>query len=492
MIDYQVPMLEQVDYSEIEDDDFGFSLVDLEYDTMKNCCDFLEELKIVLMKEKLMQLPELLVAHLCAYLGALTTIHSGTNSEKLEPSILELIKDQADAAYELFNQYPINSMIKSQKEKNNNLDKLREKSPGSIVAQTVRLGRVAMDIINELSANRVAYYFKGKDAPKQDDLFCPSETFIKLMLLMGGEQFTEWKEQLDGRSNHYVLNQMAIQIGWLIGYFAHLDGKRPDETAYLVYGLPVLTLYREQVYKMMHAYADVLHEQEDIEQDKKYSETQALMSEIRHLSKITHAQLIPAVSDFQKQIAITKAGIEGRLVELLNEDIEPKIILMSLFYFWFRLEAPLNGANIDTIDKVDVFSHMARIIPLVINTAQSLPKPELTPEIKALNEKMQELKKHLSDPEHLDKLSQVSRETAVKQTEHVNEAVHTLTCDYIKQNFHPDSITNVLFSQWLRFSVFFGVPESDWQKMDYYLPEILTAVRNYLKVNCDDCIGENI
>jgi hypothetical protein len=79
MIDYQAPMLEQVDYSEIEDDDFGFSLVDLEYDTMKNCCDFLEELKIVLMKEKLMQLPELLVAHLCAYLGALTTIHSGTN-----------------------------------------------------------------------------------------------------------------------------------------------------------------------------------------------------------------------------------------------------------------------------------------------------------------------------------------------------------------------------------------------------------------------------
>ena len=143
----------------------------------------------------------------------------------------------------------------------------------------------------------------------------------------------------------------------------------------------------------------------------------------------------------------------------------------------------MNGANVDTIDKVDVFSHMTQIIPLVIKTAQSLPTPELTPEIKALNEKMQELKKHLPDPEHLDKASQVSQETVVQQTAHVNEAVHTLTCDYIKQDMHPDAITNVLFSQWLRFSVFFGVSESDWQKMDYYLPEILGAVRNYLKAN---------
>ena len=482
MIDYQAPMLDQVDYSEIDDDDFGFSLVDLEYDTMKNCSDFLEALKSVLMKEHMVQLPELLVAHLCAYLGALTTIHTVTHAEKLEPSILELIKHQAYSAYELFNQYPVNRTVESQEQKNRNLDDLREKSPGSIVVQTVRLGRVTMDILDELSENREAY-FNGKSSSKQDSLFCPSETFIKLMLMMGGEQFTEWKEQLDDLSDNYVLNQMAIQIGWLIGYFSHLDRKQPDETTYLSYGLPVLTLYREQIYKMMHAYADALHEQEDIEQEKQDSETRELLSEIRQLSKITHAQLTPAVSDYQKQIAITQAGIEGMLVELLNEQFVPKIILMSLFYFWFRLEAPMNGADIDTIDKSDVFLHMSQIIPLVIKTAQSLPTPELTPELKALNEKMQELKKHLPDPEHLDKASQVSKETVAQQTARVNESVHTLTCDYIKQNFHPDAITNVLFSQWLRFSVFFGVSESDWQKMDYYLPEILVAVRNYLKAN---------
>jgi len=39
---------------------------------------------------------------------------------------------------------------------------------------------------------------------------------------------------------------------------------------------------------------------------------------------------------------------------------------------------------------------------------------------------------------------------------------------------------DVLFSQWLRLSVFYGVSESDWQKMDHYFVEILTAVRDYI------------
>ena len=97
---------------------------------------------------------------------------------------------------------------------------------------------------------------------------------------------------------------------------------------------------------------------------------------------------------------------------------------------------------------------MENIIALVQTTVFSLPTPELTPEIKALNKKMQALKKHLPDPEHLD---QVPQEKVVQQTAHVNEAIHTLTCDYIKQNIPLDAITNVLFSQWLRFSIFFGV-----------------------------------
>ena len=150
---------------------------------------------------------------------------------------------------------------------------------------------------------------------------------------------------------------------------------------------------------------------------------------------------------------------------------------MSLFYFWFILEAPINGVSKPTLDKTDPFHHMLPVIELVKSATHLLPKPELSKEIRALNNSMQQLKKHLTHPERLDN---VSKEIALKQTEAVNTAIHTVTCDFLKKDMRIEAITNALFSHWLRFSVFFGVSESEWQKMDYYLVEILKAVRGYL------------
>ena len=51
---------------------------------------------------------------------------------------------------------------------------------------------------------------------------------------------------------------------------------------------------------------------------------------------------------------------------------------------------------------------------------------------------------------------------------------------YLTQDYHPEIVANVLFNQWLRLSVFYGVSEKEWQKMDYYFVKILAAVRSYL------------
>jgi hypothetical protein len=67
-----------------------------------------------------------------------------------------------------------------------------------------------------------------------------------------------------------------------------------------------------------------------------------------------------------------------------------------------------------------------------------------------------------------------------QQTTQVNTAIHAVTCEFIKQNISLEAITIALFRHWMRFSVFFGISESDWQKMDYYFSNILKAVRNYL------------
>ena len=120
---------------------------------------------------------------------------------------------------------------------------------------------------------------------------------------------------------------------------------------------------------------------------------------------------------------------------------------------------------------------MGAIIALVKNTAQSLPPPQLTPEIKTLNEKMQLLKSYLPSPEMLD---QAVPKDIQQQTLRINTAIHSVTSEFIQQNIHPEVITMALFSYWMRLSVFFGVSESDWQKMDYYFSDILKAVRNYL------------
>lgn len=227
----------------------------------------------------------------------------------------------------------------------------------------------------------------------------------------------------------------------------------------------------------MESYASAVHAQEAAQQQKENLEAEALLSEIRSLSEKTHAQVPPAFNDFQKQIAITKANIEKTLIELIMQKNSIKIILMSLFYFWFTLEAPLHAADPESVDGQDAFSHMSAVIDLVKNTVRSLPNPKLTPEIKALNEKIQLLKSYLPHPEVLDK---AVPENIKQQTTHINTAIHSVTSELIKQDIHLEAITIALFSHWMRLSVFFGVSESDWQKMDYYLPAILKSVRNYL------------
>jgi hypothetical protein len=474
MIFYQAQMLPQVDYQKIEKN-FPFSLTYLEHQTMQDCCDFLGYLKSALKEEHLMQVPESLVAHLCAYLGTVATLHIIHQAEKLELSIIDLIKHQAHAAYQHFNRFPINSTIKSHEQKKKNVEALRESAPGSIIAQTMHLGRVMMNMLEELKNHRQSY-FKSFHPPKQTDLFCTQETLIKIMLLVSSKKCAEWRGQLNGLSDNYVINQLAIQIGWLIGYFSHLDNRITDETEYFDYGLPLIHLYRKHVYQLMESYANAVHEQEAAQQSQENQEAEALLSEIHCLSEKIHAQISPAFTDFQKHVSLIQAGIEKVLIELLTQGYAIKIIIMSVFYFWFTLETSLHGIHAESAQHEDAFLHMGDIIDLVKKTVRSLPKPNLTPENRALNEKMQLLKRYLPRPEDLDK----PPENIEQQTAYINATSHSVISEFIQQNIHLEAITIVLFSRWMRLAVFFGVSESDWQKMDYYLPNILKAARSHL------------
>ena len=58
-------MLSSVDYDNLGVD--FFSLTNLEYKAIQNCGDFLEKLEEGLLSAKMVQIPEMVVVHLCCY-----------------------------------------------------------------------------------------------------------------------------------------------------------------------------------------------------------------------------------------------------------------------------------------------------------------------------------------------------------------------------------------------------------------------------------------
>ena len=292
----------------------------------------------------------------------------------------------------------------------------------------------------------------------------------------------EWQEDLGRISINHAINQLTIQIGWLIGYFSYLD-RKPSTNSYLEYCLPCIPLYMDYTDKLLEAMLargqilTSIQLSRNNEERINDVETELLLNEIRELSEKTHSEIPPAVTKLQKEAAIFNAGLEKLLIELIAEHMEVKVIYMSLFYFWFTLDAPLRGIPYESLNKLSPFEEMGNIITLIRKTTFELPDPEFSSNVKLLNSKMQSLKSNLPAPEELDNVPQDQVEY---QTTRVNTAIHTLTSDYLKQDYHPEVIANVLFSQWLRLSVFYGVSEKEWQRMTHYFVEILEAVRNYI------------
>jgi hypothetical protein len=184
-------MLPTVHYQTLQDNGMVDDLTDLEYEIMSNLRDFVEDLKTILLQEKLLQIPELMVAHLCGYLGFLTVAGLGLNQAlELQSKITNLLEAQAKRAFETFLKYPVNADL-PEEEKTRNLDQLRKNSPGSLAVQTVRLGHSIWNSIQELSIHRRVSY--GFMRAKQTELFCPQEAFIILLKKTASKTIRESK-----------------------------------------------------------------------------------------------------------------------------------------------------------------------------------------------------------------------------------------------------------------------------------------------------------
>jgi hypothetical protein len=238
-------MLPGINYNHLSNEDLGDKLVDLEYETQVILSDLCEGIKDIMAKAKMFTVLEMMVAHLGAYLGFMSVAALGdAQAKKLKDKIIELITQEAKSSYKILQQYPITPYVKDMEVRRANLDKLRERAPGSIIVQTLRLGRVLLDVIDELLVNKSFSMFK-----KEQSGFVPTIPFMVLLKTKCKSVLKDLKEQYyeeEKEAKLYHINHTAVQIGWLIGYFSDMSGDGEDRIAqFLKYTCDTTAVYIE-------------------------------------------------------------------------------------------------------------------------------------------------------------------------------------------------------------------------------------------------------
>ena len=231
-------------YPDAEDSLFGDPVLDLEYTTLRHLEDLADAIKTALIEEGMIQAPEFLVSHFCAYLGYLSVDALGLErATALETPLLALVRLQAQEAFALFETYPVKNDEKQQNR--DNLEQCRRHAPGSMIVQTLRLGRYLFDMMGELKMERS---FRSGDTSKQTEMFCPID---RLMIIFKRHAHDLRQASKDAERDMVLdINQVAIQLGYLMGYYGHFDG---TPQSYCEYGLPCVSLFMEYGHKFIQA-----------------------------------------------------------------------------------------------------------------------------------------------------------------------------------------------------------------------------------------------
>jgi len=238
---YSRDMLPGVDYHSLEEEDiFSDQIVGLEYETWIILQSIVEEIKGLMLDAKMITVVEMMVTHLSAYLGFMAS--NALGSEKatyLQDKINNLISREVKTSVELFEKHPITPELKDEAKRKENLGKLRELAPSSIVAQTMRLGNVIWDSVGEL---RYDYPY----AKYERDSLVPVMPFILLLREKCKKILKELNEN-DKAAPLYHVNQTAVQIGWIIGYFSHLHASNTEKRVemFLSYVLDTTKIFIE-------------------------------------------------------------------------------------------------------------------------------------------------------------------------------------------------------------------------------------------------------
>lgn len=195
------------------------------------------------------QTPELIVAHIAGYIGLFSACSVQKDIDRVKTEIPLLLETHSKFSYDKFMEYRVNELPIPSPELSEALKNLQESSPGSIADQTIRISRQIYDMFKRLAGT---YKRNGKTRSAQKEAFCPPEDFWGDAIVgLYNDQLEQWKKNLGPYPIDYAINQLTIQLAWIIGYFSHLDKKEVKKGEYLKYANGTLPLFVNYTQKFM-------------------------------------------------------------------------------------------------------------------------------------------------------------------------------------------------------------------------------------------------
>ena len=156
------------------------------------------------------------------------------------------------------------------------------------------------------------------------------------------------------------------------------------------------------------------------------------------------------------------------------------IIQAILLNLWVLHEAPIRGVRQHKIDHWPMPLHkvVQKMMYNVQSTLDSLPDPEQTPDEHEFGEAVRMIKTQISDDFFKHDLSEYeSLQLCAFVVVQISQVIDNL----IERETHPQIISNVMYARWLRLmTIHAPIPETRYQKMEYYFAEIIAAARNYV------------
>ena len=142
------------------------------------------------------------------------------------------------------------------------------------------------------------------------------------------------------------------------------------------------------------------------------------IEQIVNLSQAIREQEPQASTVHERQAAVAMAEVEKCINDLIMEKMPIRVISLSLFYFWLKLEAPLLNVSEKKANRsIPVNEAIERIIKVIRILVERLPSYDPGPEMQKLGEGINELKSHISDEilDHCNRLSNYSVDFCFRQ-----------------------------------------------------------------------------